>query len=286
MLEANLSPHTQQAYRRDLKLIEDVLSTSTDTKTGVSLLDATPEMLEQALQALAATHQASSVNRIRSAIRRFYRWLVREQKRSDDPSAKLQTALAPRKLPQDLSEAQIEALLASPDTTTPLGLRDRAMLEVLYATGLRVSELVSLTPHQINLEQGLIRVTGKGDKTRLVPLGEEAQQWLTRYYQWARPKLLANHASDYVFVTNRRTALTRQAFWYRLKHYARQTGLGNLPSPHTLRHAFATHLLNNGADLRVLQMLLGHQDLSTTQIYTHVATARLQTLHRNHHPRG
>lgn len=283
LLEANLSQNTQMAYQRDLKLLANTLAAQTPS---IELAQADSQAIQLALDTLADNHQASSMGRLRSATRRFYRWLVREQIRQTDPTTSLQTGKAVRKLPQDLSPQQVEALLSSPDTSTALGLRDRAMLEVLYATGLRVSELVSLTPHQISLEQGLIRVTGKGDKTRLVPLGEIAQQWLISYYQTARAELLGQRSADAVFVTRRGDGLTRQAFWYRLKAHARAAGLGTLPSPHTLRHAFATHLLNNGADLRALQMLLGHQDLSTTQIYTHIATTRLEVLHQQHHPRG
>ncbi|MDX1824390.1 MAG: site-specific tyrosine recombinase XerD, partial [Thiohalomonadales bacterium] len=218
--------------------------------------------------------------------RRFYAWLRREQRISDDPTALIEAPKLGRPLPKTLTESEVEALLDAPDTTTLLGLRDRTMLEVLYATGLRVSELVSLTVNQVNLQQGVIRVTGKGNKERLVPLGDEAVSWLERYLADARNSLLNGQACDALFVTQRREAMTRQAFWYMIKRHARNAAIEKALSPHTLRHAFATHLLNHGADLRVVQMLLGHSDLSTTQIYTHVARARLQDLHARHHPRG
>jgi integrase/recombinase XerD len=219
-------------------------------------------------------------------MRRFYRFLVREGCRDDDPSADIQSPKLGRPLPYALSEADVEALLAAPDIEQPVGLRDRAMLELLYASGLRVSELVGLSHEQLNIVQGVVRVVGKGSKERLVPVGEEALDWLQRYLRDARGVLLKGHTSGRVFVSRKAGGITRQAFWYRLRQYAAQASLRGPLSPHTLRHAFATHLVNHGADLRVVQMLLGHSDLSTTQIYTHVARERLKHLHRDHHPRG
>lgn len=221
-----------------------------------------------------------------SALRQFYRWLLRERLVKADPTSQIESPRLGRPLPKGLSEAQVEALLAAPDKETAEGLRDRAMLEVLYATGLRVSELVGLQPDRVNLSQGLVRVVGKGGKERLVPLGDEAVRWLERFLDRSRPELLGGRPSDALFPTRRGGPLTRQAFWYRIKKHAQAAGIGVDLSPHTVRHAFATHLVNHGADLRVVQLLLGHSSLSTTQIYTHVARERLQALHRQHHPRG
>jgi integrase/recombinase XerD len=225
--------------------------------------------------------------RLLSSLRRFYGYLVREEKIKTDPTVLIDSPKLGRPLPKSLTEEQVEKLLESPDVTKPLGLRDRAMLETLYATGLRVSELVGLTLSQVSLTQGVVRVIGKGDKERLVPLGEEAISWISRYLAEGRPKLVKSRSTDALFTTTRGGPMTRQAFWHNLKGHTRQAGIdAKKLSPHTLRHAFATHLLNHGADLRVVQMLLGHADLSTTQIYTHVAQARLKTLHEQHHPRG
>jgi integrase/recombinase XerD len=224
--------------------------------------------------------------RLLSSLRRFYRYLVREEIRDSDPTAQIESPRLGRPLPDSLTENEVEDLLAQPDTTTALGLRDRSMLEVLYATGLRVSELVGLTVDQINLRQGVIRCIGKGNKERLVPVGEVAQDWLEKYLYDSRPALLNGKVADDLFPTTRGKAMTRQAFWYLIKRYALQAGIQKDLSPHTLRHAFATHLINHGADLRVVQLLLGHADLSTTQIYTHVAKERLKQLHAAHHPRG
>jgi integrase/recombinase XerD len=225
--------------------------------------------------------------RVLSCLRRFYRYQVREGRIPRDPSALIESPKLGRPLPDSLSESDVETLLASPQTDSYQGLRDRAMLEFLYACGLRVSELVSLRLNQINLHAGVLRVFGKGNKERMVPVGEHALDWLERYIQIARPKLLNGKLStSALFVTNRGEAMTRQAFWYMIKRHARKAGIQKRLSPHTLRHAFATHLLNHGADLRSVQMLLGHSDLSTTQIYTHIAQARLKELHRKHHPRG
>lgn len=282
-LEEGLTRNTQLAYRTDLRQAAAQL-----TKTGgIELAAAGPEHLMRLLGTrLGEGQSARSVARLRSALKRFYAWLKRQEVIAQDPSTALAAPRLPRTLPGSLSEAEVERLLMAPDVGEPLGLRDRAMLELLYATGLRVSELIDLSFGQINLVQGVVRVTGKGNKERLVPVGDEAILWLGRYLQTARPALLVRRESPQVFVTERGKGMTRQAFWYVIKRHAAQAGLTRFPSPHTLRHAFATHLLNHGADLRVLQMLLGHSDLSTTQIYTHVATARLKALHAKHHPRG
>jgi integrase/recombinase XerD len=224
--------------------------------------------------------------RLLSSLRRFYGYLVREERIKTDPTALIDSPKIGRPLPKSLTEEQVEKLLQSPDVATHYGLRDRAMLETLYATGLRVSELVGLTLSQVSLTQGVVRVIGKGDKERLVPMGEEAVAWISRYLAEGRPKLVRSRSTDALFTTARGGPMTRQAFWHNLKVHTRTAGIQTALSPHTLRHAFATHLLNHGADLRVVQMLLGHADLSTTQIYTHVAQARLKSLHEMHHPRG
>ena len=230
--------------------------------------------------------QPRSTGRLVSSLRRFYQYCVREGMREDDPSVELDSPKLPRSLPKSLSEADVEALLAAPDETATLGLRDRAMLETLYASGLRVSELVGLKTIQVSLDMGVVRILGKGAKERLTPLGEVASDWLQRYQSTARAELLAGRKSDAMFVTARGGAMTRQAFWSLIKRYALKAGIATPVSPHTLRHAFATHLINHGADLRVVQLLLGHADISTTQIYTHVARERLKALHQKHHPRG
>jgi len=281
-LEHGLSAHTISAYRSDLTHVARFLAAR-----GLSLPDARREDLRDYLAHRRRTRaKATTAARLLSTLRRFYRYLAREGRVSEDPTALIDSPKLVRALPKSLTEEQVERLLAAPDCGTPLGLRDRAMLETLYATGLRVSELVALTLGQVGLTQGVVRVVGKGDKERLVPLGEEALAWLGRYLAEARGPLLGRRAADAVFVTARGGPLTRQAFWHNIKRYARKAGIEAPLSPHTLRHAFATHLLNHGADLRVVQMLLGHADLSTTQIYTHVARARLQELHARHHPRG
>jgi integrase/recombinase XerD len=281
-LEHGLSPHTIAAYRSDLLRMSRYLAGH-----DRDLRRATREDVRAYLAYRRQTRaRAATAARLLSTLRRFYRYLLREKEIDADPTALIDSPKLPRALPRSLTEAQVKCLLEAPGTTTPLGLRDRAMLETLYATGLRVSELVGLTVGQVGLVQGVVRVVGKGDKERLVPLGEEAIAWLGRYQREARPELLKRRATDAVFVTLRGGPLTRQAFWHNIKRYARRAGIRAPLSPHTLRHAFATHLLNHGADLRVVQMLLGHADLSTTQIYTHVARARLQELHARHHPRG
>ena len=233
-----------------------------------------------------AATRAATANRRLAVLRRFYRWALRERLIAADPTLRLHAARRAPRFPVTLSESQVESLLAAPDVSTALGLRDRAMFEVLYATGLRVSELVGLKLGELSLSEGLVRVIGKGSKERIVPLGEEARAWVERYLAGARPELLAGRVADAVFVTQRAAAMTRQMFWVLVKRYATRAGIKAPLSPHGLRHAFATHLLNHGADLRVVQLLLGHADISTTQIYTHVARARLKSLHAEHHPRG
>lgn len=282
-LESGLSDHTLMAYRRDL----DGLRRWLQANGQVRLTAATRSDL-QAYLAVRVERGASprSTARLLSSMRRFYRYQVRQGRREDDPSREIESPRIGRPLPDSLSESQVSALLETPDTETARGLRDRAMLELLYATGLRVTELVGLQMHQFNLQSGVVRVVGKGSKERLVPIGEEAVDWLERYLTGGRAELLAGVTSSAVFPGRAGRALTRQAFWHAIKRYARQAGIHSHLSPHTLRHAFATHLLNHGADLRVVQMLLGHSDLSTTQIYTHVARERLSQLHRRHHPRG
>jgi integrase/recombinase XerD len=254
----------------------------------VAVEDASADALSDHLAArMQAGASPRSVARLLSSVRRFYRFLTLTGVRVDDPSARLPAPRLGRPLPKSLTERDVEALLAAPDVTTLVGLRDRAMLETLYATGLRVSELVSLPAARLNTRQGVIRVVaGKGGKDRLVPLGEEAIAWLERYLAEGRPAMLQGRTADALFITARGEAMTRQAFWYLIRRYALRAGIDKPLSPHTLRHAFATHLLDHGADLRSLQMLLGHADLSTTQIYTHVARERLKELHARHHPRG
>lgn len=282
-LEDGLANLTLAAYRRDLTAFGLWLEKERDQ----ALNAAASGDVEAWLAWRFAQHaQPRSAARYTSALKRFYRYLLRENLIAADPTLNLDSPKLPRALPKTLTEADVEHLLDSADTSTSLGLRDRAMLETLYATGLRVSELVGLKLTAVNLNDGVLRVTGKGNKDRLVPLGEEAVQWLRRYLEDARPLLLAKNLSDQVFVTARGSGMTRQAFWYLIKRRARAAGISRPLSPHTLRHAFATHLLNHGADLRVVQMLLGHSDISTTQIYTHVARERLKQLHAQHHPRG
>jgi len=235
------------------------------------------------------TRQGSSartLGRALSSLRQFYRYLYRERLVTEDPTILIDSPKLGRGLPKALSEAQVESVLEAPDINRPVGQRDRAMLELMYATGLRVSELVSLQVININLQQGVVRVLGKGGKERLVPLGETADEWLRLYLRDGREDLLKGVQEDAVFVTARKSGMTRQAFWYAISKYARKVGIEVKVSPHMLRHSFATHLLNHGADLRVVQLLLGHSDLSTTQIYTHIAREGLKSLHAEHHPRG
>lgn len=282
-MERGLSENTLAAYRNDLSSFANWLAASRHeglTRVGKG------EVLSYLTYRLQQHRSPRSTARFLSCIRRFYGYLLREKRIHHDPTALIEAPKLGRSLPRTLSEAEVEALLLAPNVETSLGMRDRTMLEVLYATGLRVSELVNLKLSQINLRQGVIRVTGKGNKDRLVPLGEEAVQWLETYLADSRHEMMAGQHSDVVFPSNRKQFMTRQTFWYAIKRYARQAAIDKPLSPHTLRHAFATHLLNHGADLRVVQMLLGHSDLSTTQIYTHVARARLKELHASHHPRG
>ena len=281
-LEKGLSDNTRASYRSDLALFNGWLQ-----EKGIALPEAGRELILDHLGwRLDHAYKPRSTARFLSGLRGFYRYLLREKLIAVDPTLQIDMPQLGRPLPKSLSEADVEALLLAPDLSEDIGQRDRAMLEVLYACGLRVTELVSLTLDQINLRQGVLRVMGKGSKERLVPMGEEAVVWLERYLRDGRNGLLNGRPSDVVFPSQRGEQMTRQTFWHRIKHHAQVAGIGKTLSPHTLRHAFATHLLNHGADLRVVQMLLGHSDLSTTQIYTHVARARLQELHARHHPRG
>lgn len=280
--EKGLSVHTRDAYHSDLTHLNGWLEAR-----GLTLEAAGRDViLDHLAWRLNEGYKARSTARFLSGLRGFYRYLLREGLITQDPTLQIDLPQLGRPLPKSLSEADVEALLAAPELDDPIGLRDRAMLEVLYACGLRVTELISLTREQVNLRQGVIRVFGKGSKERLVPLGEEAIVWIERYSKEARPFLLDGKPSDVLFPSSRGEQMTRQTFWHRIKHQAKVAGIAKSLSPHTLRHAFATHLLNHGADLRVVQMLLGHSDLSTTQIYTHIARARLQELHAAHHPRG
>ncbi|MEN9316927.1 MAG: hypothetical protein RIS35_3320 [Pseudomonadota bacterium] len=283
LLEDGLSANTLAAYRRDLS----ALATWLRGRRGVPLAQARAEDLQAYIAERHPDSKATSSNRRLTVFRRYFRWLLRQRLRAEDPTLRIRSARQPVRFPKSLSEAQVDALLGAPDANSDLGLRDRAMLETLYATGLRVSELVGLRTVEVGLNEGVIRVVGKGDKERLVPLGDEARHWIERYLAEARPRLLAGvGASDALFVTRRGEGMTRQMFWTLVKRHALAAGIRAPLSPHTLRHAFATHLLNHGADLRVVQMLLGHADISTTQIYTHVARERLKRLHARHHPRG
>lgn len=281
-VQHGLSQNTLAAYERDLKALSAWLAAR-----DLSLLQAQRSHLQAYLAStIEQGARPRTTARQLSSIRRFYRHAVQEAWRQDDPSALIESPRLNRGLPRSLTEAEVEVLLAAPNVDDAVGLRDRAMLELLYATGLRVSELVGLSVPQLDRNSGVIRVMGKGSKERLVPVGEEALLWLGRFLGEARASILGSHSSDALFPTRRGGAMTRQAFWHNIKRYAVQAGIDRPLSPHTLRHAFATHLLNHGADLRVVQMLLGHADLSTTQIYTHVARERLKQMHAAHHPRG
>lgn len=281
-MERGLRDATLVAYRTDLQGLGIWLG-----GRSLTLLDAQrADLLEYLASQVQRGLSARSTARLLSTMRRLYQYLVREGILAADPTARIDAPRLERSLPRTLTEEEVERLINAPATDRPLGLRDRAMLEVLYASGLRVSELVTLGIHQVNPRAGVVHVRGKGGKERLVPLGDEALHWLEQYLGDARPQLLKGGLSDTLFVTQRGSGMTRQAFWYLIRRYAHQAGITRHLSPHTLRHAFATHLLNHGADLRVLQMLLGHSDLSTTQIYTHVARERLKELHARHHPRG
>jgi len=281
-LESGLSQNTVDAYRRDLLGFSAWLGQSDTDLVAATRQD----ILKYQRVRMQEKRKARSEARLLSSLRRFYRYLCREEIRESDPTAQIESPRLGTSLPSSLTELEVESLLAQADCNATLGLRDRTMLEVLYATGLRVSELVSLTFEQLNMRQGLIRCIGKGNKERLVPLGELALDLLQQYLLQSRPAILKGKISDDLFPTTRGKAMTRQAFWYLIKRYAKLAMIDKPLSPHTLRHAFATHLLNHGADLRVVQLLLGHSDLSTTQIYTHVAKERLKRLHSDHHPRA
>jgi integrase/recombinase XerD len=280
-LEEGLARNTLAAYRRDLALYARWLA-----DRGKQL----PATAEHDLQAyFAARHagsKATTANRRLTVFKRYFRWALREGLITDDPTLRLQAAKQPLRVPKTLTEAQVEALLDAPDVATPLGLRDRTMLELMYASGLRVSELVTLKTFQVGMNEGVLRVLGKGSKERLVPFGQVARDWILRYLAEARSDILAGRQSEDLFVTGRGQGMTRAMFWVIVKKHATAAGITAPLSPHTLRHAFATHLLNHGADLRAVQMLLGHADISTTTIYTHVARERLKQLHAQHHPRG
>ena len=282
-LEDGLSPRSLESYRRDLTQLFAWLGDQ-----GIAPHQAQRDRIQAFLahRTLDQGIAARSLARQLTAIKRYHRWLLREGRRVDDPTLTVDAPRLPKPLPKTLSESEVEALLAVPDTNTPHGLRDKAMLEALYAAGFRVSELVGLPLAAVSLTDGVARVMGKGRKERLVPLGEEAREWIARYARESRPVLLKGKGCEALFVTERGGPMTRQMFWYLIKRHALNAGIRSPLSPHTLRHAFATHLLNHGADLRVVQMLLGHADIATTQIYTHVAKERLKRLHARHHPRG
>lgn len=281
-LEDGLSRNTLAAYRRDLTLYAQWLAAD----PGCALDDTAEHHLQAYFAARHAHTRATSANRRLTVLRRYFHWAQRERRTSVDPTVRLIAARQPLRVPKTLSQAQVEALLAAPDVGAPLGLRDRAMLELMYASGLRVTELVTLKTYQLGLNEGVLRVMGKGSKERLVPFGEEAGQWLNRYLAQARPAILGRQQTDDLFVTQRGSAMSRVMFWMIVRKWAQVAGITTALSPHTLRHAFATHLLNHGADLRVVQLLLGHADISTTTIYTHVARERLKLIHAQHHPRG
>ena len=279
-MERGLAENTLAAYRTDLCRFSRWMA-----ERDGDLLGATRGDVLEFLASLSAS-PARTIARRLSSLRRFYQYLMRQARISEDPCARVEAPRTGRGLPGALSERQVEGLLEAPDVATREGLRDRAMLELLYASGLRVSELVNLSVEQVNRQQGVVRVVGKGGKERLIPTGESALDWLERYLRDARPELLRGRDDAALFISRRGGAISRQAFWYAIKRYGVVAGIGKPISPHSLRHAFATHLLNHGADLRVVQLLLGHSDISTTQIYTHVARERLKQLHASHHPRG
>ena len=282
-LEDGLARNTLDAYRRDLAQFTLWLA----KQRGKDVLAADHGDIQAYLaHQFRKKSRASSAARLLSSLKRFFRWLQRQNRISTDPTLNIDTPKLPRNLPKSLTETDVESLLAAPDVESPRGERDKAMLETLYASGLRVSELVTLKLPQVSQDMGVVRVLGKGSKERLVPLGEESLAWVKRYVAGGRLVLLAGRSSSDLFVTGHGSAMTRQSFWQIIKRYAAQAGLSATISPHVLRHAFATHLLNHGADLRVVQLLLGHSDISTTQIYTHVARERLKQLHAKHHPRG
>ena len=280
--ERGLSQNTLRSYRYDLTQLADH-----QRRAGRPLAAASREDLLHFLATqLQAGRSPRTLSRYLSTFRQFYRWLLREGRITSDPTSLIESPKLGRALPKALGEQQVTGLLQAPDTTTAVGLRDRTMLEMMYACGLRVSELIGLEVASVNVNQGVVRITGKGGKERLVPVGEEAMDWLHRYLREARPELMGGRDCPLLFVTARRKGMTRQAFWYAIRRHARAAGIRQRVSPHMLRHSFATHLLNHGADLRVVQLLLGHSDLSTTQIYTHIAREGLKQLHTRHHPRG
>ncbi len=287
-LEEGLSANTLAAYRRDMQLFAQWLQTQQPPLDVLQATETDVQLYQGHL--FAQGYKATSANRRLTVLKRFYRWALRERHIAQDPTMRLAAARTPLRVPKLISEAQVESLLAAPDVQTPLGLRDRAMLELLYASGLRVSELVQLKLLHVSLAEQVLRITGKGNKERLVPFGAQAHDWLERYLTQARPALLGGRQADAVFITARGArageAMTRAMFWQLIKKYAAQADIRVPLSPHTLRHAFATHLLNHGADLRVVQLLLGHADISTTTIYTHIARERLKVLHAQHHPRN
>ncbi len=280
-LEDGLSANTLSSYRNDLKGFAEWCN-----QYPLTLWDVQSWHVQEYLAVRFPMVKVRSINRLIATLRRFYRYALASNLIKQDPTLHIEAPKMPKQLPKTMSESQVEDLLNAPDVNTPLGMRDRAMLELLYASGLRVSELVNITIAEVSTQDGVVRVTGKGSKTRLVPMGQEAAEWIDRYLARARTEILKGGLSNAVFVTNRGEAMTRHAFWHIIQRYALQAGIAQHISPHVLRHAFATHLLNHGADLRVVQMLLGHADISTTQIYTHVARERLQQLHKVHHPRG
>ena len=280
-LEEGKSEHTRQAYQRDIKQAAAFLVSNNKTVLNCEQNDIQAYLASRLQQGISSR----SIARCLSSLRKYFQFLVRQNARTSDPTQDIASPTLGKPLPHTLNEEEVTALLKAPNTSTPLGLRDRTMIELLYACGLRISELISLELNQINLKQGVIRVMGKGQKERLVPMGEHALNWLQRYINEAHEHF-AGKQHDCLFPGRNGKVLSRQAFWYRIKHYAQKTGIKSHLSPHTLRHAFATHLLNHGADLRVVQMLLGHSSLSTTQIYTHIAKERLKQLHAEHHPRG
>ena len=280
-LEDGLSKNTLESYRTDLSQFSIWLSSQQKY-----LLHAKQADIQHYLAFKFPSSKPRSIGRLIASMRRFYRYNLRENLIQTDPTLQIESPKLPRSLPKSLNEEEVTDLLNAPDINEPIGMRDRAMLELLYASGLRVSELVTVKVNEVSTQDGVVRVTGKGSKTRLVPMGQEAASWIDKYLKYARPDILQKKLCDALFVTNRADMMSRQAFWYLIKRYALMAGINKPMSPHVLRHAFATHLLNHGADLRVVQMLLGHSDISTTQIYTHVARERLKQLHSVHHPRG
>lgn len=283
-LEQGLAKNSLDAYRRDMRLFARWLELTRPARSTLLAVEA--QDLDAYFADRHAESKPSSANRRLSVLKRFYQLALRNGQLARDPCLKLASARQPTRFVHTLSEAQVEALLGAPDVTTPLGLRERTMLELMYASGLRVSELVTLKLLELSLNDGVLRITGKGSKTRLVPFGQEARRWIERYLREARGVILNGQVDDALFVTARGGPMTRQMFWIVIKKHAARAGISAPLSPHTLRHAFATHLLNHGADLRVVQLLLGHSDISTTQIYTHVARERMKQLHAEHHPRG